>query len=617
MPEAQTETPEAHSARRDSLFALVVLGCVLVFLTMLSWRRWADMLIDFGLQLYIPWRISGGAVLYRDLAYMTGGPLSQYFDAFLFRVFGVSLLTLVLANLALLALLLALVYRCFYEAADQLTALVCCLAILLAFAFGQYSDYGVFSYVTPYCEEIYHGLILSIAAVALLAKWTATRRSSAALAAGFCCGLVFLTKPEVFVAAAAAVLASLILAWRVTGRSSAAFKGLGLMVLSGSVPLLAFLAYFLRFANFQQSLRWTCGAWAPMLNGAVSKSPFYKWCMGLQNPGPAPHLYRMFGNYLVLALIVWLCALVFRRRGQTRRDAFVFLLTAAPLAWLSWQYDWVEGVHCLPLVCLTMLALLVWRAGKAGWNPSFVFMALWTVFSLVLLAKLGLWPRLWHYGFVLAMPAFLTGICLLVHLAPALLQRFGVAANWWRALACILLLTGCLQLILFSKFNYQKRTVQVAEGADMLYTIRPEVDANGILKGDAHSANGAIMGAALSWMEANTSSNSTMAVIPAGVMLNYMLRRPNPTPYLRWNPPEMAVYGQSNMIRAVEQSKPDYILLVGMDTSEFGVDYFGDTESFGRELVQWIHRAYQPVCLVGHDWNKDHQFGIEVFKRIP
>src|SRR5208282_1446709 len=197
-PATEPQTPAGHSARRDALFALAVLGGIWAGLIAATWRKWADMVLDFGVQLYIPWKISTGAVLYRDLAYMTGGPLSQYVDALLFRVFGVSFLTLALANLVLLALLLVLVYRCFYRAADQLTAMMACLAILLVFAFGQYSDYGIFNYVTPYSEEIYHGLILSIAAVALMARWVAAKKRGDALAAGFCCGLVFLTKPEVF-----------------------------------------------------------------------------------------------------------------------------------------------------------------------------------------------------------------------------------------------------------------------------------------------------------------------------------------------------------------------------------------------------------------------------------
>src|SRR5208282_2753636 len=123
-----------------------------------------------------------------------------------------------------------------------------------------------------------------------------------------------------------------------------------------------------------------------------------------------------------------------------------------------------------------------------------------------------------------------------------------------------------------------------------------------------------LMGEALSWMQSNTPAGSTLAVLPAGVMLNYMLRRANPTPYLRWNPPEMAVFGQANMTRALRQARPDYILLLGVDTSEFGVNFFGDTDSFGGELMRWINQSYRPIALLGHDWTKDGKFGIKILK---
>jgi len=74
-----------------------------------------DILVDFGIQLYLPWRISQGDVLYRDVMYLTGGPLSQYFNALLFKIFGVSFRTLIFANLAITAGLLVLVYRRFWR----------------------------------------------------------------------------------------------------------------------------------------------------------------------------------------------------------------------------------------------------------------------------------------------------------------------------------------------------------------------------------------------------------------------------------------------------------------------------------------------------------------------
>jgi hypothetical protein len=431
-----------------------------------------------------------------------------------------------------------------------------------------------------------------------------------------------LTKPEVFLALAATVLACLLLAWRIMGKLKTAVNGLGLMALAAAIPLVAFLIYFLRFADFQQSLKWTCWAWMPVLTTKAMDSPLFRWCLGMDTPGF--HLARMFGDYLALGAIVFLSALLFRRRGQGGRDAMIFLLVAGPLAGLAYWFDWVECAHSLPLLCLTTLAYLLWRARQNGWNPSAIFMTLWSVFSLVLLAKLGLYSRIWHYGFALAMPAFLTALYLLLYLTPEFLQRFDVPPNLWRSLACILLLTGFTQLILVSKGVYQQKTVSVGEGSDRLWTFGPEfaptrvrsglTTETGFIKGQTRPA-GLLMGEAMAWMQANTPANSTLAVLPAGVMLNYLLRRPNPTPYMRWNPPELAVFGQANMNRAVQQTKPDYIVLLGVDTTEFGPHFFGDTEAFGRELLQWINQAYQPVCVFGHNWQKDGEFGIEILKR--
>ena len=58
-----------------------------------SWDYGPDSLIDFGRELYIPWRLASGDTLYRDLVYLNG-PLSPYWNALLFQLFGVGLRTL-------------------------------------------------------------------------------------------------------------------------------------------------------------------------------------------------------------------------------------------------------------------------------------------------------------------------------------------------------------------------------------------------------------------------------------------------------------------------------------------------------------------------------------------
>ena len=75
-----------------------------------SWRKWPDLLVDFGQQLYIPWQLASGKLLYKDIVILHG-PLSQYFNAFWFKLFGPSLTVLIFVNLAILAGITVVLYK--------------------------------------------------------------------------------------------------------------------------------------------------------------------------------------------------------------------------------------------------------------------------------------------------------------------------------------------------------------------------------------------------------------------------------------------------------------------------------------------------------------------------
>ena len=43
-----------------------------------TWGTWNDVLIDFGRELYVPWRLTEGDVPFRDVVHFNG-PISPYF----------------------------------------------------------------------------------------------------------------------------------------------------------------------------------------------------------------------------------------------------------------------------------------------------------------------------------------------------------------------------------------------------------------------------------------------------------------------------------------------------------------------------------------------------------
>ena len=172
------------------------MGIAFILLSWMSWRKWPDPLIDFGQQLYVPWRLSRGAVLYHDVSYVYGC-LSVCYHAALFKIFGASLNVLLASNFLILIFLLLLVYRLFLKCSGVWTAATAGLA-LTVLAFGQFLDVGNYNYICPYSHEAFHGIVLAVVMMACLSRWLRAGRKPPLALAGVCLGLIFLTKPETF-----------------------------------------------------------------------------------------------------------------------------------------------------------------------------------------------------------------------------------------------------------------------------------------------------------------------------------------------------------------------------------------------------------------------------------
>jgi hypothetical protein len=601
---------ETISTRRFFWLGLTLVALAFVFAAAISWRRWPDLIVDFGGQLYIPWRLANGAVLYRDIFYFAGGPFSQYFNALLFKIFGTSFLTLIVANLTLVAATLILIYRRFAAATDVLTATTICLGIVLIFAFNQYTAIGNYNYIAPYSHEVLHGLLLSIIAVTLLSDWLTQGKIRYACAAGFCGGLVFLTKPDVFVALAAACLVAFIVDFATRRRIDFAAKSLGAFLLAGIVPLLGFFFLFSSAEAWRESLRSVIFGWLPLFQTAIAKNPYYQWCMGFDLP--LPHLRAMAEHFLFVAGVVTVYAVAFRFLKTLKSEAakwLVALLLVVPLLLLAIRFSWITCGSSLPLLAFTTCVLLRDNYKKLSVTHNVAFPLLWSVFGLVLLLKLGLFPRIWHYGFVLAMPAFVSTVYLLLWLLPRLLENhFQVPARFLRATVCLMLLIGFASLFLGSERMFAAKNLAVGQGNDRIIAFGP----------DGNSVEARTVNAALAWIDTNVPPDATVAALPQGAMLNYLSRRINPTPCLDWNPTMFNVFSQEKMTAAFEKTPPDYVLLVEWNAYEFGIGgEFGHFPGYGLELMDWIGKNYAPAALFGSEPLKNGLFGIKIVKRIP
>ena len=102
--------------------------------------------------------------------------------------------------------------------------------------------------------------------------------------------------------------------------------------------------------------------------------------------------------------------------------------------------------------------------------------------------------------------------------------------------------------------------------------------------------------------------------MPEGVLLNYLARLPNPTPYVNFMPPELVLFGEAAMLAALEGAPPDAICIVHKDTSEYGVRFFG--RDYGQALRAWVDRRYAPAGGWGDEpLAPGTGFGIRLLER--
>jgi len=584
---------------------------VIVFLVMAlwSWRKWPDLLVDFGQQLYIPWQLASGKLLYKDIVILHG-PFSQYFNSFWFKLFGPSLTVLIFVNLAILAGITVVLYKTVRRSADSLTATTVCLVLLTMFGFSQYVRVGNYNYVTPYTHESTHGVALTAAMILALSHYLTRGGRVAAAVSGGCLGLALLTKVDVALAAVAVALLGFAIA-RFLGPPSASPKrdGLVLFCVMAIAPALGFYLYFLSYLPAEGALR-AVGQEFFVPTGEVSKNVFYMRILGLDNPGHnISRMLAMFVGIVIFVLGAATVDVVSRRVTRHTQLASIVLGSVFLLA-LYLAFDllpWLDFPRALPLTTSIALAvfvtlLLKHPRRKELW-PGLLPMVLWTIFALSLLSKMVLNVHLYHYGFYLAMPATLVLVICLTYWIPELLRGTMGCGIVFRTLALVILAAASMYYLNRSQKIYRLKDFAVGKGGDTIFTYGPK----------AHIA-GLVTSLALEWIEEKTSPKVTFVGLPEGIMLNYLSRRATTSPYLNFMMGEMIVLGERRILDDLKARPSDYVILVDNDPSEFGVGPFGTDPRYGQQIMDWVNQHYTPVTVIGGEPFQRRDFGIKILK---
>lgn len=615
QPPPADRRPTPPWSWRWDLPALVSLGLLVGWLLAESWRRWPSALVDFGGQVYLPWRLTEGAVFGRELD-LPYGPLSGYINAAIFRVWGPGIMHLVYANLAFYAALLGLSYAVLREGWGRLGAWAGSAVFVAVFSFSQLTVGGNYNYATPYAHEATHGLLACVALVYVMLRWRRRQSVGLAAAAGLLLGLTAVLKIECLVAAALVAAAGMLVRWgarqHTTWREAAAF-GLGAVL-----PMAAFAVYFSFYLAWDDALATAAQAVA----NVVFESRFLEERVQLQFSGfdaPWLHLRQHAVATGVTVLVIGAVLAAARLAGREIRlrqgwtwlgwvGAIFLAGLAGLLGWLSAAWEQGPGFALLGLTAIaTAAAVRDWFVARREGLDTAAAEARWLfgVLGMAMMLRMLLNGRVAHYGFYQAAVA-------------AMVVVAGFAADWPRrfsrhgptqgiaAFALLALVAGWAgRITATSLMVLNARTFPVGEGADRMLYFQPDV-----------RVAAAVTKATIQFTEGRIGPKDKLLILPYGIMINYLSRReapPGPTQYFAG---PLAEGAEAELVGQLKQQPPEWVAVIDVNLSEHGLPAFGTGVGNGELLMRWVKADYKLETEIGPRFPTPSRLKVHFYRRI-
>lgn len=561
------------------LHGLVLAGLLLQRLVV-SWRKWPDAMVDSGRELYIPWRLSEGAVLYRDVDDFYG-PLSQYFNAAVFKVFGPGMVVLAWFNIALFCAMAASLYGLVRKAWGGLAALLGTALFIAVFGFSRLTSTGGFNYALPYSHETTHGMLVLLLLVTCAQRWLAAPSWCWSGAAGLMLGLALVLKAEIILAAV--VVCGVAVALRALARRPVALSSVTAFAIGAAVPSLAFYLYFSVHLPPWDAFTAAGRAWFNVLGTGqyVSEQAQLNYS-GLDAIGPnlTRHLTSVLGAVGLFVVLAMLVAQMKRLAETWRRPAAGLLVAMMAVGSLLVGEMWTEAGPCLLGLQLAYMGWLAWRIAREGVvtgvrEATVQTRCLLVALGVTLMARMVLNGRIPQFGFY---QAAIGAVVVLAALVGELPERVRLTFMWQRhtlrAVLAVMLVGGIFSTAKHGQFAYKLLQTPYGEGRDRFYSWDYQANLQEIVR------------------LLNANPGGKLIVLPEGLMLNYLARRASPVAPFFFYSVTTAGGREAKLVEQLKADPPEWVVVLPRDLREYGIQHYGERPGAGGELLDWVRQGY-------------------------
>lgn len=585
--------------RARDVRVLIGLGILFAFLLAASWERWTLPIIDHGREMNLPARIAAGDALYLDVQFLYG-PFAPWFNAALYRVFGVRLGVLHAAGAVCAVLIILLIYRiarCLmgpYEAGAA-AGLVLVLCALRSTA----------NYISPYAYASLYGLLFALGSLASAVRYWDTGRSAWIALAGAAAGLSLISKWELALAALTAGAAAVAL----RSLEDKAFRwrdAIGFAFPAAAITVVAF-----GFAASRASWKMLVEENHILFSSMPPQLVYFNQQISGIGEWPHSFWYTLSG---VGMLFVWagiltmLGALPRAKSGEGGRLLRLGLrmAVAGGGAWVILR--WTFGVPAdatiltgMPVVLplfVVLLAVQVYQSARSGEGIGFQRGALLmtALFAQASILRVILKVKTTGPYTPFFIPVLLV-VCvwLLVVLLPAAVAVGNpeLRRNVRRA-ATIVLAVFVAGSAISSSVRFRRHN-----------TFEVRTDRGGFL---TDPLIGEPLAAAIAYVRSNTSETDAVLSLPQATTINFLAGRRHP---FREEIVHPGFLTDEEGIRRLEADPPELILVVNLLTPEFRDRAFG--ADYNVKLMRWIDQRYRQTARFDSEASRGAQLGDAPF----
>jgi hypothetical protein len=303
------------------------------------------------------------------------------------------------------------------------------------------------------------------------------------------------------------------------------------------------------------------------------------------------------GGYLLLFFLLWFIARLVEKISSTYYRTIIMIVSGGSALFLlhymkdvPWYWLDVRIPFAFQVVVAAMgifYGITIWKSRRdRGKAFDALPMLIFIIFAFVMVLKLILRVTINIYGFALTMPAMLVVVAGLVYHVPRLVAKSPQSATFIRALTVILIATFLVIEMGFISDTYLNRNYPIATSKEKVITFDP-----------VQTIEGPVIDVALKKINEMIKPNENFLVVPEGILLNYLTRRENPSPYTSFLLGDLVMHHEEKMVERLTRRLPDYVILIDRGVSEWGFKKFGvDT---GAKISGWVVKNYVPIDTIG------------------